>query len=345
MAGRPQSGICGQKYMKMRCVLLKFPQEECDLRCSYCYLHSRPSHGISWFLERHTPEVIADALAPDRMGGVCFFYGYADGEPLLHAVNIKILAALAARGHFAAVTTNLNSDGVLRLEKEVPVQDRWRVLILASLHYWELCRGNRLDRFFDHLSRLREAGFWCRIRLCLAPEYLPALDEIDELCKRRTGQLPLLTRWRGPGTSDPEMEALDRVGMRSPVYRLQKQCADVKRREFCLAGAKSAVLDLGDGTVRACLAEPCRGLFDPTDPDTVRFFLGEPVGRECHARWCMCCSLLLPWGVIPELDPGSWGDLFFDPQDSTIDPRLKQALSDSRRVHGPTGQKSSEDLP
>lgn len=328
----------------MRCVLLKFPQEECDLRCSYCYLRSRPRHGRAWFLDRHTPKAIADALAPDRMGGVCFFYGYADGEPLLHPVNMRILATLAAQEHFTAVTTNLNSDGVLRLEEEVPSRDRWRVLVLASLHYGELCRRNRLDCFFDHLSRLREAGFWCRIRLCLAPEYLPVIDEIDELCKRRTGQLPLLTRWRGPGMDDTDMEALDRVGIRSPVYRLQRRCADVKRREFCLAGAKSAVLDLGDGTVRACLAEPPRGFFKPDDSGSIRLFPGNPVGRNCHARWCMCCSLLLPWGVIPGFDAGSWGELFFEPQDPTVDPRLKRALSDTRRTKPDTEPKPSEEL-
>ena len=329
----------------MRCVLLKFPQEECDLRCSYCYLGFRRRRGTAAFLERHTPEAIAEALSPECLGGACFFYGYADGEPLLHGVNAKILAALATRGHFVAVTTNLNSEGVMRLEAEVPPADRWRALVLASLHYGELRRRNRLDRFFDHLSRLRKAGFWCRIRLCLAPEYLSVLNEIDMLCKQRAAQLPLLTRWRGPGTSDVDMDALDRVGMRSPVYRLQRQCADVTRREFCLAGEKSAVLDLGDGTVRACLAEPGCGVWEPGNPAFPRLFPGAPVGRNCHARWCMCCSLLLPWGVIPELDPGSWGELFFAPQDPTVDPRLKRAFSDAGQTEGLVQPEPSRSLP
>lgn len=330
----------------MRCVLLKFPQTECDLHCAYCYLRTGRREAAGDFLRRHAPDSIAESLSPERLGGPCFFYGYADGEPLLHDANIRLLSALAARGHFVAVTTNLNAADSGKLESAFVPGDRWRVLFLASLHWNELRRTKRLDAFFDTMDCLRAAGFSCRIRLCLAPEYLSEWEAIDELCLRRTGQLPLLTRWRGPEMADTGMmDSLDRVGMRSPVYRLQKQCADVKRREFCLAGAKSAVLDLGDGMVRACLAEPCSGVFDPTDPDTVRLFLGNPVGRECHARWCMCCSLLLPWGVIPELDPGSWVDLFFNPQDPAIDPRLKQALSDSRRTHGPTEQTCSERFP
>jgi hypothetical protein len=329
----------------MRCVLLKFPQEECDLHCSYCYLGFRHRHGTAGFLERHTPEAIAEALSPNRLGGACFFYGYADGEPLLHGVNAKILGALAARGHFVAVTTNLNSEGILRLEKEVPVRARWRVLVLASLHYHELLRAKRLDRFFENMAGLRHAGFSGRIRLCLAPEYLAALQDIDALCKRHTGQLPLLTRWRGKDAGGIGMAALDRIGARSPVYCLQKRCADEKRKEFCLAGERSAVLELGSGQVRACLAEPVCGKLDPANPGASWQFPGKPVGRNCHARWCMCCSLLLPWGMIPGFVPESWGELFFEPQDPNIDSGLRHVLSVRRHPEVPATPTPSKEAP
>lgn len=313
----------------MRCVLLKFPRTECDLRCSYCYLRLRKGTAVAdgGFLERRLPETIADSLAPERLGGACFFYGYADGEPLLYDANVRLLAALAARGHFVAVTTNLNVPASSRLERAFAPGDRWRVLFLASLHWHEMRRLGRLDAFFGNLDRLREAGFSCRVRLCFAPEYLPELESIDELCLRRTGQLPLLTRWRGTESPGPGMDALDCIGVRSPVYRLQKSAADVPRREFCLAGNRSCVLDLGNGEFRACLAEPVMGILDPDTPGQPLPFPSVPVGRHCRARWCMCCSILWPWGVVPDLFPGPWADLFFAAGDRFVNPRLRAALS------------------
>lgn len=313
----------------MRCILLKFPQTECDLHCAYCYLGHRPRRhtAVGDFMQRHSPEAIAETLSPQRVGGSCFFYGYADGEPLLHDVNVKLLAALAARGHFAAVTTNLNAADTGRLERVFAPSNRWRVLFLASLHWHELLRTGRLDAFFDTMDSLRATGFSCRVRLCFAPEYLSELEAIDALCIRRTGQLPLLTRWRATERPCPIMDDLDSIGTRSPIYRLQKKCADIPRREFCLAGERSAVLDLGSGEFRACLAEPVVGVLDPGDQDNRFAFLGKPVGCQCHASWCMCCSILWPWGVLPELFPGTWSDLFFAPDDRFVTPALHAALS------------------
>lgn len=311
----------------MRCVLLKFPQKECDLCCAYCYLRSRKRAAGGDFMQRHPPESIAESLSPERVGGPCFFYGYADGEPLLHEENVRLLAALAARGHFVAMTTNLNAADPGRLERVFASCDRWRVLFLASLHWNELRRSGRLNAFFNTMDCLRAAGFSCRIRLCLAPEYLSERESIDALCLQRTGQLPLLTRWRGPESPDLDMSELDCIGARSPVYRLQKSCTDVPRREFCFAGKRSVVLDLGSGEFRACLAEPVTGVLDPNSPHTALPFPGKPVGRHCHAHWCMCCSVLWPWGVLPDLFPGTWADLFFTSGDRFVVPALRASLS------------------
>ena len=329
----------------MRCVLLKFPQLECDLCCAYCYLRSRRRKSVGDFMQRHSPEAIAESLSPERIGGSCFFYGYADGEPLLHEENARLLAALAARGHFVAVTTNLNAVDTGCLERAFASCDRWRVLFLASLHWHELRRIGSLNAFFDTMDCLRAAGFSCRIRLCLAPEYLLEREAIDAICLQRTGQLPLLTRWRGAESSDMDMNDLDCIGSRSPVYRLQKRCMDVPRREFCLAGERSAVLDLGSGAFRACLAEPVTGVLDPTSLHKDISFPGEPVGRHCHARWCMCCSILWPWGVLPDLFPGTWADLFFVPGDRFVAPALRTALSVVPDVSLHTDRNLAEECP
>ena len=327
----------------MRCVLLKFPQVECDLCCAYCYLRSRRRTAVGDFMQRHSPEAIAESLSPERIDGSCFFYGYADGEPLLHEENARLLAALAARGHFVAVTTNLNAADPRRLERVFAICDRWRVLFLASLHWQELRRRGRLNTFFDTMDFLRTAGFSCRIRLCLAPEYRSDLETIDALCLQRTGQLPLLTRWRGTETPDTDMKNLDCIGARSPVYRLQKRCMDVPRREFCFAGERSAVLDLGSGEFRACLAEPVTGVLDLASPHKDLPFPGEPVGRHCRARWCMCCSILWPWGVLPDLFPGTWADLFFVPGDCSVAPALRTALSVAPDVFSRIGRNPAEE--
>ena len=249
-------------------------------------------------------------------------YALPSGEPLR--------AALAEQGHITAVTTNLNSIDPDEIAALFPEGSRRRVLFFASLHYFELQRRGRLDHFFDHLLRLRQAGFSWQIRLCLAPEYLPVIDEIDQLCRQRTGQLPVLTRWRDIERRDADMTALDRIGERSAVYKLQKQCADVRRREFCHAGEFTVALDLGSGRYRACLAEPAAGELRPEEESGTIAFPLTPAGENCHARWCMCCSHLLPWGVIPELDPGSCGEFFFPDGGSNIDPGLLAMLSARR---------------
>ena len=141
------------------CILLKFPQTECDLSCSYCYVHRNKKTGSSLFFQDCTPELIAGALAPEKMGFRTFFYAYSDGEPLLHEENIKMLASLASSGHAVAVTTNLNCIDPASLSSFFSLEARHRMLFFASLHYLELRRRNRLSRFFETLHRCARKDF------------------------------------------------------------------------------------------------------------------------------------------------------------------------------------------
>ena len=310
-----------------RYILLKFPQRDCDLSCSYCYLNRRKYVGTNAFFRQRPPEKIAAALAPERIGGKSFFYAYSDGEPLLHNENLELLSHLTKRGHFAAVTTNLNCVDPASAAAWFSPEARGRMLFFASLHYLELRRRNRLALFFDTLHQLRKDGFSLRIRLCLAPEYLPWIKEIDAMCLDRAGQLPLLTRWRDGSGKKIDMSTLDRIGERSPVYRLQRRCVDQKRTEFCLAGKKSCLLDLETGEFHACVTERACGHLGTDVGNAVQQLPDSPVGRNCSAGWCMCCSHLLPWGVIPELYPGSYAELFFSDCPNSLSPELLDVLS------------------
>lgn len=310
-----------------RFILLKFPQTDCDLGCSYCYLNRRKHVGAYDFFKKHTPETLAAMLAPEKIGGSAFFYAYSDGEPLLHEENLDLLSRLTEQGHFAAVTTNLHSAILSSVVDRFSPQARRRMLFFASLHYLELRRRDQLSSFFDTLQQLRHDGFSWQIRLCLAPEYLPWIEEIDTLCLERAGQIPLLTRWRDGSGKKVDMSALDRIGKRSPVYRLQLCCADQKRTEFCLAGKKSCLLDLGTGEFRACVAERVCGHLELDAVNAVQQLPDSPVGRNCSASWCMCCSHLLPWGVIPELYPGNHAELFFPDNTNSLSPELLDILS------------------
>lgn len=147
------------------------------------------------------------------------------------------------------------------------------------------------------------------------------------MCFERAGQFPLLTRWRDGSGKKIDMSTLDRIGERSPVYRLQRRCADRKRIEFCFAGKKSCLLDLETGEFHACVTEQACGHLGTVVGNAVQQLPDSPVGRNCSASWCMCCSHLLPWGVIPELYPGNHAELFFSDCPNSLSPELLDVLS------------------
>ena len=116
------------------------PITTCNLRCSYCYIAQQGLFDSKPMKLDHSPEEIARALSPARMGGICCINLCAGGETLLAPQVIDIIRALLEQGHYVMVVTN----GLLtqRFDELAGLTGELlrRLFFKFSFHYLELER-------------------------------------------------------------------------------------------------------------------------------------------------------------------------------------------------------------
>ena len=269
----------------------------CNFRCSYCY-RKKDNPGVLG----HSPDEIGRALSRKRLGGVCNINLCADGETLLVKDIAEICAALLREGHYVSIVTNGSIVSVMTAFLDFPESWRKRVLWKFSFHYLELSRLGLLRQFFETVRMMRSAGMSVSVEMVAADEVLPFRDEILRLTTEELGAPCHLTVPRDDG--DSAKRRIDDhsrgrwLGFDSEMYEFKNNTWDVLRKEFCYAGAWSALVDLGSGEWRQCYGFPVlQNVFSRPE----RPLVFAPVGRGCRMRHCYNGHAHLAWGVIPEL--------------------------------------------
>ena len=175
-----------------RFVMTYVPGTVCNLQCEYCFLRqqNRAFQKPGTFL--YSASRVKQGLSIERLGGRTLFYFYADGETLFQTEILPLIYAVIQQGHFAIIVSNMTLKNRIDEILKWPEALRKNLLFMASLHYIELKRTNRLTDFFDNLLRLRTAGCSCQARLCLCDEYLPLVEEIQAICQEKLGHLPII---------------------------------------------------------------------------------------------------------------------------------------------------------
>jgi len=306
------------------------PGSLCNLNCSYCYTGDRKvKKGETNYSVKH----MLKCFEPKRFGGPIFFGGAAAGETLLWDGIFEFTKGMLSHGHIVSYTTNMTLTSAIKKFCDLPARLRSGLELDASLHYLELKRKKLLDTYFENLRMLRSAGISIAMFLCISDVYIPYLREINELCKKEIGLLPIAGMVRsyeqnGGKTAceySADIDKLVKETCDDRQWELQKRIYGQKRAEFCHAGEYSINMNLENGNYTKCWGrswaasriKSLKGLpfvgkvvnrifkersqvmgnifEDPNKP--IKF---GAIGK-CPFYDCVCASYQC-WGLIPELD-------------------------------------------
>ena len=331
-------------------ILIGIPMSICNFRCHYCYLSQRDEkyQGVQPVMA-FSPEQVAAALSPERLGGPALINFCADGETLLTKDLDLYIKPLVEQGHYVEIVTNLTVnpmlDRILAWDREL----LGRVEFKCSFHYLELKKHKLLDRFADNVCKIWDAGASANIEITPSDELIPYIDEVKAFSLERFHALPHLTIARDDRTSGTDyltklpMDEYDRTWSTfgSGFWEFKKQLFGVRRREFCYAGAWSLYIDLSTGVCRQCYKGLVLGnaFAHPEKP-----FPSLPIGK-CRNAHCYNGHALLSAGLIPEMDTPGYGDLrdrVTTDGGNWLQPGLKDffntKLADSNETLGPVAR-------
>ena len=283
------------------------PVLTCNMRCPYCYIVQEREFLSDLPNFKYNAATIGQAFAQKRWGGVILINMCGGGETLLPPEVTSILYEILKQGHYISVVTNGTITKRFQEICAFPEEFRKRLFFKFSFHYLELVRMKILDRFFDNIEMVRDAGCSFTLELTPADYYIPYIDEIKRISIERLGapchitvarketdqDLPILTEL-SPDEYIKTWEAFD-----SDLFKFKMQTFYVKRKEFCYAGDWASYLNLGTGVLKQCYCGTVlQNIFD--DPESpIRW---EAIGSNCPEPHCHNAHMWMTLGALPSID-------------------------------------------
>lgn len=282
------------------------PTETCNFRCHYCYIsqHRKFNNKVAEF--NVTPNYIRKALSKERLGGTCLINLCAGGETLIAEEVIDITKELLKEGHYVMIVTNGSLTNRLKEISKFPKELLNHLFFKFSFHYLELKRMNIIDKFFDNIDMMKNAGASFTVEITPNDELEPYIDDIKRISMERLGALPHITIGRKDSDDIPPLtqhkwedyiniwEQFD-----SNLFKYKESIFGIKRTEFCYAGLWSGYLNLVTGDLRQCY---CGIKIDNIYEDINRPIKFLPIGNNCTMPHCYNGHSFLSFGVIPELN-------------------------------------------
>ncbi len=288
------------------------PTEACNFKCAYCYIPTLQNFANKTRKLNYDPEHIGKALTKERLGGVCIFNLCAGGETLLSNDVVPITEELVKNGHYVMIVTNGSISKKFDEIIKIPKKYHDQIFIKFSYHFLELKKLNLMDKFFDNVKKMKDAGISYTIELTPGDVYIPYIDEIKKTCLEKAGALPHVTVARVENEEIPIMTELSREEyiktwsqFDSPMFDFKIKVFGEKRKEFCYAGKWSYILDLGTGDLRQCYrGRVLQNIFkDISSP-----IKEEPIGYCCPEPHCFNSHAFLAYGDIPELETPTFAE-------------------------------------
>ncbi len=313
----------------LECLL---PVTLCNMECPYCYIIQEHRRDMQLAEMPYSPEQIAQALRPERLGGICYISICGAGETMLQKEIVPITQKLLEQGHYVNITTN---GSVSRRFDELIAAcgENIRHLHLAfSMHYTELLKHGWVELFFDNILKMRHAGASVLLQLNLCDEYVPYIEEIQAISMEKLGAYPQVALTRNEKTQpfgiltqgSEEDYYANAKKFDSPLFDFTARNFRVKRKEFCYAGDWSGVLNLQTGILNKCYAEY----------DGVNIFedVNAPipfaaVGTHCHHCYCVNSSHFMSLGVIPSIQTPTYAALRNRAEAKWYTPEMEAFLS------------------
>lgn len=285
-----------------RFITCRIPVTACNFNCMYCYLCGIEKRTIIDFVL--PPEVLAQKLSVERLGGVCYFNLCADGETMLHPQLILLVKELTKAGHYVDIITNGSLTKKFdELINSLSTEEQSRLMIKFSFHYMQLKEKNLLNTFLENVKKIERSEISFTVEITPHDELIEYIDEIKKFSIEHFGALPHITVARDSSTR--EIAILTKYSrddykkiwgqFDSPLFDFKISTFNKKRKEFCYAGDWSLYLDLETGKYRQCNVGMELG--NICDDAPMHF---QAIGR-CAIPHCFNGHAFLALGDIPEL--------------------------------------------
>ena len=292
----------------VRFIDIFIPISACNLQCHYCYIASSNRRNAPVPKLEHTPEFIGQALTKERLGGTTLFNMCAWGETMLMPEIVDVTREILKQGHYVWIVTN----GLIQ-EKFKEMIDTYsndaleRLAFKFSFHYLELKRLGLMNKFFETIKMVRDAGCSYTVELTSCDELEQHIDEMRKIVKEQVGaELQVTVPRDGSNKAFPllskhsEKEYYDIWKVfDSPMFDFKMSVWGQKRKEYCYAGAWSGLLNLSTGDLAACYGTRLRQNIYRNIKKPIKFI---PMGKHCCKAHCFNSHAFLALGVIPEID-------------------------------------------
>lgn len=296
-----------------RLILGLIPNQVCDLKCEYCYI----SQVNAWEKPQklsYSPQYIAKCLSKKRLGGTCLINLTGNGETMLQPDLPELVEELLKEGHFVEIVTNgtitKKINEILKMEKKLLS----RLFFKISFHYKELKRTGLMTQFFKNVRAIHDAGASFTLELMAYDEIENDIEDIIKICKDNVGAVCHATIGRNDKRKDRALlsshskEEFRKIWkpLDSKMTDFKLDVIDVKRKEFCYAGAWSLFVNMYTGETQPCYWQPYnQNIFKNVDKP----IMFKPVGCTCSQPYCTNAHAHLTWGLIPELNAPTYKEI------------------------------------
>lgn len=303
--------MCETMKMFIECTV---PTRACNMKCDYCYVTQN-----KWWDSRmpdmsYCLENVNKAFHKERLGGPCMVNICAQGETLLPPQMVNIIREILDNGHYVMIVTNGTMKKRFEEMCKFPLEMRKKLFFKFSFHYLELKKQNLFEVYLNNIRMISENGISFTVEITPDDEYIPYIPEIKDWCNYNLGTLCHVTVPRDERKDGfPLMTALSREefvevwkDFDSDLFNYKESIFEVKRKEFCYAGAWSIALNLVTGEYKQCYKGMILGDFYK-DIDKPLHLLA--VGNHCKEGHCFNGHAFLGFGLIPEVRTTSYADM------------------------------------
>lgn len=288
--------------------------ETCNFKCHYCYIALLNKFNKKLVKFSRSPEEIRNALSKERLGGTCLLNFCAGGETLLSDDVIPVLKVLLEEGHYVMVVTNGSLTKRFEQIKEFNKELLERLIFKFSYHYLELKRLNMIDRFFNNIKMMRDAGCSFTLEITPSDELIPYIDDVIKISEEKLGAKPHCTIARDDRKktidvlSKYDFEEYKKIWSKfdSNLFDFKKNIFYIKRKEFCYAGDWSIYVNLSNGDMKQCY---CGRTIDNIYKDVTKPLKFEAIGKNCSLAHCYNGHAFLVLGDILELKTPTYASL------------------------------------
>ena len=315
-------------------ITITVPITACNLNCHYCCIMNRDGWKADAIKIRRSPEYIRKAFSKERLGGICLVNITGWGETLIPPSMPSIIKELLEEGHYMEVVTNGTLTQRFEEIAKIPKELLSHLEFKFSFHYQELTRLGWVDRFFENVKMMKNAGCSFTIELMPNDELVGQIEEVKKLCIEKVGAVCHLTVGRDDVNKRALLTSMSQQeyvktweSFDSKMFQYKMEIYNTKRKEFCYAGMWSLYVNLSTGDACQCYGiQPNQNIY----ADLSKPIVFRPVGHGCKQPYCYNGHAFLTMGCIPELEAPTYAEIRNRETvygDEWFSPEMKEAFS------------------